>query len=333
MRLGDVTRHRNGFVPIALALLLGSCSASPSSRPTDAGSSPASGASAAVDEATAFAIRFRTENGLRADLATIHAAATDRAATSEFGTPLFPAEVSELFARNERTDEVMKRIAGYLRDHDGELGGVWIDQAKGGIVTVSFTGPLAEHRVALARLAQGAGVVRVVEARYPQNELRALQERVAADDAWFRSIRAHLEGVGYDPTTNALEIDVSTAEPDIVSLVIARFRMPADAVRVVSDGTGIALEPWGRIDGRVERVPATVLGELTLNYHTDRAGADCGRGDVGIGIAADGTFDLPCQAGHWIIDAGRNISDIVARGEVDVVAGRRARMTLRPTAP
>ncbi len=334
MERAALARRRTAIAArLTLGLLLASCSGAPSPDASAPGSAPASAVSAALDDATAWAVRFRTENHLPADLATVRAAATDPTATSEFGTPLLPAEVRELFARNTQSDEVMKRIAGYLRDHDAELGGVWIDQSKGGIVTVSFTGPLEDHRVALAHLAEGAGVVDVVQARYTQHELRAIQDRVAADDAWFRKIPARFQGGGYDPVSNVLEIDVSTAEPRIASLIAARFGVPADALHVVSDGTGIALEPWGRIEGRVEGVPVAVLAELTLNYHSDRAGADCGHGDVGIGIAADGTFELPCQGGHWIIDAGRNLTDIVARGEVDLVPGGVARMTLRPVAP
>jgi len=93
------------------------------------------------------------------------------------------------------------------------------------------------------------------------------------------------------------------------------------------------MEPWGTIKGRVVGVPPKVLAELTLNYQSDRKGADCGMGDVGIRITADGSFELPCQGGRWTIQAGRNVDDVVAEGVVDVPPGGVATMVLRPVGP
>lgn len=56
-------------------------------------------------------------------------------------------------------------------------------------------------------------------------------------------------------------------------------------------------------------------------------------GDVGIGIAPDGSFELPCQGGLWTIQAGRNIDDIVAEGVVDLAPGGEATVILKPIAP
>src|SRR5215208_1603588 len=65
----------------------------PPSVPTD----PTSGASpdlSGLDEATASAIVIRNSYGLRADIDYIRAIAKDPTATSEFGTPLTPAEIA-----------------------------------------------------------------------------------------------------------------------------------------------------------------------------------------------------------------------------------------------
>jgi hypothetical protein len=175
--------------------------------------------------------------------------------------------------------------------------------------------------------------VKVVQARYAETVMRALQDRIAGDAAWFKTIPAALRGVGYDTINNVVSIEVSTANPNIASLIVARFAVPADAVQVISDGTGIALEAWGTIHVRIVDVPANVRSELTLQYRSDRAGADCGRGDVGFGFGDGTTVDLPCQGGHWVIEAGRGLDDIVARGEVDLQPGGIASVTLRPIAP
>jgi hypothetical protein len=345
------------LLAVGLAAVLGGCVAGP--QPPAASASPAaSGASwsgessagatadlptgepsaapsldrAGLDQATANAIQFRLGNGLRADLDYVRLVMADPTATSEFGTPLLPAEVRELFARNERADAIIPVVNEYAAANRAVFGGAWIDQAAGGLVTVSFTDDLLRHRLALADLLGTRGVVRVVQARYAESVMRALQERITADSDWFTTIPARLQGVGYGAISNAVEIDISTANPDVASLIAARFGVPADALVVRSDGTGIALEPWGTITGRVVDVPAKALVELSINYHGDRVGADCGS-EVGLGLTPAGTFELPCQGGHWVIEAGRTIEDIVARGEVDLAPGGTATVTLRPVAP
>jgi hypothetical protein len=286
-----------------------------------------------LDESTAAAIRIRATFGMPTDLETVRRVAADPTATTEFGTPLTPAEVHEIEARNQRSDRVGSIVRTYVADHPTEFAGLWVDQARGGVVVVSFTAHVEEHRRALSRLVDDLEWLAVVPARYQLADLRALQDRIAADRAWFETIPAALQVVGVDEIRNMLEIDISTANPAIADLIVARYGIPPDAIHVTSDGTGIALEPWGRIRGRVVGVPQRVLAELILNYHSNRVGADCGHGDVGIGIAADGTFELPCQGGHWTITAGRSIDDIVASGEVDLAPSGSATMTLRPLKP
>jgi hypothetical protein len=290
-------------------------------------------ATATLDLATAAAIQFRTSFGLRADLDFIRSVAADKTASTEFGVPLLPAEVADIKSRETNAERVAPIVNAYAAEHPEAFGGLWIDQEHGGVVTVVFTRDVEVHTRALVARLAGIGVVAIRSATYNEAELRHLQDRIAADDAWFRSIPAQLQGVGVDPTKNAVEIIISTANPLITDMIVARFGIPADAVDVISDGTGIAMEPWGKIKGRVVGVPPKVLAELTLNYQSDRKGADCGMGDVGIGIAADGSFELPCQGGRWTIQAGRNVDDVVAEGVVDVPQGGVATMVLRPVGP
>jgi hypothetical protein len=283
-----------------------------------------------LDSATAAAVSKRISWGLPADLEAIKRAASDPASIPDYGTPLTPNEVRTLEARSERAHQVGVIVQTYADDYLSEYGGDWIDQARGGLVVASFTAHVAEHRDALKRLVGDVGEVAVVAARYPESRLRDLQDRIADDRTWYEAIPASLQSIGVDTIGNVVEVHVSTANPNIADLIAARSGGPPDALRVISDGTGIALEPWGKIHGKVVGVPRTVLAELTLNYHSDRAGAGCGIGDVGIGIAANGTFDLPCQGGHWTITAGRDLNDIVASGEVDLPPGGTASMVLRP---
>jgi hypothetical protein len=256
----------------------------------------------------------------------------DKTASTEFGVPLLAAEVADLERRETNAERVAPIVKTYAAEHPQAFGGLWIDQEHGGVVTVVFTKDIEVHTRALVARLAGVGVVAIRSAPYNEAELHHLQERIVADDAWFKSIPAQLRGVGVDPTKNAVQIIISTANPGIADLIIARFGIPADAIEVSSDGTGAALEPWGTIKGKVVDVPRNVLAELILNYQSDRMGAECGMGDVGFGIAADGSFELPCQGGRWTIQAERNVDDIVAEGIVDVPAGGQATVILHPIA-
>ncbi len=314
------------LVVVLLGVGCGSPPAVPSGGPATITATPE------LDSATAAAVRFRTSFGLRVDLDYIRAVAVDKTASTEFGVPLLPAEVAEIQRRGANADRVVPIVNRYAADHPEAFGGLWIDQQHGGIVTVAFTRDIELHTRALMTQLGGAGIVAVRTARYSEEELRQLQDRIVADSAWFKSIPALLRGVGFDPAVNAVEIEVSTANPLITDMIVARFGIPRDAIVVNSDGTGVALEPWGRIKGKVVGIAPDVLAELTLQYESDRVGAECGMGDVGIGIALDGTFELPCQGGHWTIRAGRGIDDIVAEGVVDVRPGGNATVTLKPVA-
>ena len=335
---------------IAAAALLQACTvaATPSQRVPAPSSSPPTTASpsieptagpsidlAGLDKATVTAIRIRTSYGLPADLETIRRAAADPSATDEFGTPLFPAEIQELWARNDRSDRILSIIRSYVDAHAAVSGGLWIDQAAGGIVTLSFTDGLDQHRQALADLLAGRGVVAVVQARYSERELRKYQGRVSADSEWFRSIGAALTGVGYSTTENVLSIEVSSKNPDVERLVITRYDLPADAVKVESDGTGAHLLPSGTVRGRVLTAGGKAPGPNDLMV--DARGGDpgwCGGGDIGIGVDASGSFEISCKVGRrTIVILARPVADgdewtVVGHADVVVPAGGVVRVTI-----
>ena len=289
-----------------------------------------------LDDATKVAIEIRASYGLRRDLDWIRIVAADPTATTEFGTPLLPAETQELFDRSTRADAIVPIVQAYASQHLGVYGGLWLDQPAGGVVTVSFTDDLEPHRVALAALLAGKGAVHVVAARYSESTLRALQARIAADDAWFKTIPAQLMGVGADEMHSVVMIEVSTANPDIAALIAARFAVPPDVLDVRSDGTGAVLMPRGTLRGQIVGVPKAAFADLSIQSRLidGPTGVSCELGgDVGLGVDAQGRFQMPCQQGTWEITANRSIEDIVAKGRVVMPNGGDAEVTLRPVAP
>ena len=112
-------------------------------------------------------------------------------------------------------------------------------------------------------------------------------------------------------------------------------------ITVESDGTGAALIPRGLVKGRVVdslgKSPGKALeGQLDLSWTSDGPG-DCGGGDIGFGVAADGTFEVPCQAGGHTIQVQIGVPDdgwkTLGEGHVIAVADSTVTLEIRLTTP
>jgi hypothetical protein len=129
-----------------------------------------------------------------------------------------------------------------------------------------------------------------------------LQREIEADLEWTSVIPAQWQSVSDDVINNTVQLSVSSANPRAVELIEDHFDL-GEALTVVSDGTGVALIEWGEIAGLVR----TAAGDAppSAPYYLRWRSSDarrCGVGDVGYGVAEDGTFTLPCRAGTWTIE-------------------------------
>ena len=61
------------------------------------------------------------------------------AAAMDYGIPLLPFERDELEGRPNGEEAVVGRDPGYLAEHADVFGGLYIDQAHGGVVTILVT--------------------------------------------------------------------------------------------------------------------------------------------------------------------------------------------------
>jgi hypothetical protein len=168
-----------------------------------------------------------------------------------------------------------------------------------------WTDHLAEHAAAIRELVGPDARVAFAQVKYPERELRALQEELAKDleAPWLADIPAVFFGLGVDIIASQVVFEVSSANPDAVAIIEAHFGL-GDRLRAESDGTGAALVPWGTVRGRLTPFEGLDPGSLILRW-TGTDPGDCGGGDIGFGVAHDWTFELPCQAGErTIIVAG-----------------------------
>jgi hypothetical protein len=279
-----------------------------------------------IPDEIAEAMRFRETMGLRADRAFVEAVARDpRATVGYVHVPLLPAEERELERRQQMADAILPDVQAYVAVHADEFAGLYLDQRRGGALVTLWTANAGVHEAELREIVGARGVVVAVEALFSYRELRRLQDVVAADSAWFATIPARLEGVGVDEVRNVLLVDVSSANPDAEAIIRRHFGLGAQ-LEVRSDGTGAALLPVGWVRGRVVaadgRPPGDDAPRLSVTYRSDVPGW-CGGGDIGFGVAPDGSFEYPCKAGRRTIVIEASTPDgwvVVGAVEVDVPA-------------
>jgi hypothetical protein len=144
---------------------------------------------------------------------------------------------------------MVQAVQGYLAKHAGVSGGLYIDNEAGGVLTVLVTDDPAAHQAALAELIGRDGPVVVRQVRWTEAELRDIQDRITADQAFLASLPARMTTASVDVVHNIAELTISSPVPDAGQRIVDHFGAEGK-LRVISDGTGILLLPTGRILGQ-----------------------------------------------------------------------------------
>lgn len=272
------------------------CPVIPSTRPT------AVPLPADLDEDTRVAIEMRADYGLRFDLVWVRQVAANPRAVMDFSIPMLPEETQTLFARNALPDPVLIVLAGY--GHGDQFGGIYLDNALGGVVVVLWTADVAAHEAAIRPRLPDCHPVLFRQVRWSEAELREWQDRIFRDSDWFATIPAAARGFGARVSENVVTVEISSANPNAAAIIVAHYDAPAGMIRVESDGTGEALLPWGTVKGRVVTRDGKAPGENQLSVAQGPGGAPgaCGAGDIGFGVLPNGNFEYRCQVGPRIIE-------------------------------
>lgn len=285
--------------------------------------------------------------GAAAIIGSLIFAACSRAAT-EPGEPPQPAatvessavttkagpsiDEADLTARSDNSDAVVAAIREYAAGHADEYGGMYLDHDSGGGLITLWTGHTADHEAAIRARVSPAWRLAFRSVRYSERYLRTVQAEVEANLEWMVDISALWQSVSDDVIRNTVLLTVSSANPRAVELIEGHFGLGA-ALTVVSDGTGVALVPWGEISGLV-RTPAGGLPPRDADYYLRWRSLDkrtCGVLDAGYGLTEDGTFTLPCQAGAWTIEVTVPSGDdwrSIGEGTVDVPANETVKLDI-----
>ena len=216
---------------ISVSLAVAGCGSPPVSTavPTDVatpGSTPLS-APSAIKNPFADVIHLRALLGLPNDEAHVRALAEDADAVergkSAWGFPLTAEELAVIEARARNMDQVGEVVRSYAVDHPDTWAGMFVDTPAGSVIA-QFTRDLPAHRQALAALLHPDAKLEIRPAQWTLAELKALNQSVRDDEAWFESIDTELIANGVDVSGNKVQVTIRTnREDDVAPEVLTHF--------------------------------------------------------------------------------------------------------------
>ena len=172
----------------------------------------------------AEAQRSRASVDLPSDIAT-----TEKVLASE-GTAFTAAESRELERRGGDVDVAVFQRYGH--DHRDEFGGLWFDQAAGGVLVLAFTENLAGHEAALDKLVPTVEA-RVVRVDHSEGALEGERRRaVRVLDA----LGVTEYGIGTLIMVNRVGIHLGYVDPEVIEALAQRV----DQTMVCVEGSEVA---------------------------------------------------------------------------------------------
>lgn len=184
----------------------------------------------AVDLETLREIEFRTSFGLLANPEHVRAVASDPSTyNKEWGIHLTVQEAAEM-ARRMFLQENLDGLLALGKDRADIFGGLWIDQAAGGVIDVALTQDTPANRAKFVTAAPAGADLRFRVSARTIAQLDAVHEQVVQDRELLRAEGVHVISVGTDLTTNKVEIGV-TDPIGAQSILAARYE--SDAIDVI----------------------------------------------------------------------------------------------------
>jgi hypothetical protein len=200
--------HRGRFATVMLALLVAA-----------ALFIPALAAAAPADIGAAR--QFRQTFGLRSDATYVRGLA-GRPATAPWPVPLTASEKAEMDRRVAIQND-MGDLHAFGAANPAVFGGVWIDQAAGGVVEVQITGNPNRYAASIRARAPEHARIRLVSVANTLAELTRLVDRLDRERAFVASLGAEIYEVGPDVRTNRVQLGLSVVTPEIRSALERRY--------------------------------------------------------------------------------------------------------------
>lgn len=178
------------------------------------------------DDELALATDFRRSFGLTTDPALILSLLTDPSRNpdaEEWGTPLTASEKQTMDLRVS-VSEAIGVIQAYGRGAgSSEYGGLYIDQANGGLVYVGFAGNAGAHLANLRSLFPYPDLLRTFTAGYTETQLYGTADAVSADKGWLASQGIDVLSISPSMKTNRVEVGVAQPTPASAAVLQSRY--------------------------------------------------------------------------------------------------------------
>jgi hypothetical protein len=187
-----------------------------------------------VDSLTlSAAMEFRSTFGLTTDMETVTQLEADPNADRKYSVALSDDEVAEIDHRMAMQEAIAPMVE-YGRSNSGTFGGLWVDQAAGGVIHFSFTSDLAEHQTALQNLAPATADVQFHLVPLTEEELDDQVERIARDEEFAANLGVAVHSVDKVTSRNGIDVFVEPHSDAIAEAFKEQFgphvnALPGDA--------------------------------------------------------------------------------------------------------
>ncbi|MDT0276010.1 hypothetical protein [Blastococcus goldschmidtiae] len=214
-------------VPLAAAP---SADAEPQDAPSPRASSPAP----PPTDAESYEIQLRAQFGLRSDLPYVRTVDADRSSnTDRLGIPLTPDEAADITARSA----TVGALHTAAQDLDG-FGGIWIDQAAGGVIHLAMAGTWSEETIQRLRSLVPAGREFVLTpVAVSLADLDSLLARLADVVVSDPSIRPHVAILEREEHLNTVRLTMLTDTPqETLDRIAQEFGGPGFVLDTAAEG-------------------------------------------------------------------------------------------------
>lgn len=244
------------------------------------------------------AVRFRTSVGLSADESWIRSVAANPGSDWDtYATPLTQAEKTDLDARERNARDIEDLIYNYASVRS-DWAGMFVDQADHGRVVVLVAGPVDEVRDWITAHVSPLAVWGIRKVRWTHAELQAFADRLAADEAFLKTIKASFVGIGIDDRHNRVLYEISSRNPAAPAQLIAHYDAAA-WLAVSDDGVGTWDGPRGSLALHVTGPDGTPVTGALCSIVPDVPAAYQNAGDMGMSSDSLGRCSFPNVGATW----------------------------------
>jgi hypothetical protein len=175
------------------------------------------------------AMSFRSAFGYSTDLELVGALERNPAANRKYSVALTAAEVADMDIRMA-IQSAMEPLVEYAHSFPETFGGIYVDQAAGGVFYFSFTSDIEARQSVLESMAPAGVDIRYRTVTLTEAEVDALVNRASRDLEFHQGLGIAVHDVRSDTARNGVDIFIEPFSNEIAHALEVRY---GDGIRVV----------------------------------------------------------------------------------------------------